>query len=46
MREIVTTLLELVGIASMVTAVGFLAGPAWALLAAGAALVALGWSLS
>lgn len=41
-RDLVTTALELVGVACMVSAIALLAGGAWALLAAGVALVALG----
>lgn len=46
MRDLVTTILEAVGIVCMVVAVTLLTSPAWGLLALGAALIAYGWAAS
>ena len=42
LREIVTTLLEVIGTGCMVAAVALLAGGPWALLALGAAMIGFG----
>ena len=46
MRDLLTTILESVAGILIVLGVGLLLGPAWALVAAGVALLAFSWAIS